>query len=72
MTKHLALAASFAMLVATSGQALAATATPNGQYWSEATDRAQPVHIVGAFDAAMPAQPVSNTHRYEGGPKSND
>jgi hypothetical protein len=73
MTKNLALAASIAMLVAMSGQALAATAAPNESHWSKAAGRARAVHAFNAFDTAMPTQTTASiTHRYEGGPKSND
>jgi hypothetical protein len=54
-TKNIALAASVAMLVVISGQALAAPFTSNAMnaYASQQTDQ-------------------QDTHRYFGGPKSND
>jgi hypothetical protein len=69
MKNHkLAIAASMMLLVAISGQALAATAKPHR--WTEASgDRA-----FTASHAAMemPAAESINTHPYHGGPKVND
>jgi hypothetical protein len=75
MTKNLALAASITMLITISGQAFADTASPNGRYWSNATDSSdrQVVNAFNAFDPAMAAQTAEpNAYRYHGGPKSND
>jgi hypothetical protein len=71
MTKNLALAASIIVLVAISGQAFARATGSNTRYWPEpAISSDQAMH---AFDPAMAAPAVQpNTHRYEGGPKSND
>jgi hypothetical protein len=75
MTRNLALAASIIMLVAISGQAFARATGSNTRYWPEpaiSSDQ-QAVHAYNAFDPAMAAPAVEpNTHRYEGGPKSND
>jgi len=75
MTKNFALAASIAVLMTISGQALAQTAAPNAWYESEATSPSawQTVYTVNAFDgtvATETAQP--NAYQYHGGPKSND
>ena len=68
MTKTLALAASIAMLLTISGQALAKTSAPNAWYEPEAAAQA-----VNAFDrsAAMGAAEPNALH-YHGGPKYND
>ena len=52
MTKNFALAASIAMLMTISGQALAATAAPNARYGSEATSPSawQTVYAGNAFN----------------------
>jgi hypothetical protein len=76
MTKNLALAASITMLVVISGQAFARAAGSNTPYWLEATgrsDQQQARHAFNAFDPPMVTQTAEpNTHRYHGGPKSND
>jgi hypothetical protein len=56
------------MLLAISGQALARTAAPNAQYWSEAAAASDRPMANGT--TVQTAEP--NAHRYEGGPKSND
>jgi hypothetical protein len=69
MTKILPLAASMMMLVAVSGQAFARTSAPNTRHQHQVTD----LSAYGAFDQMPPIQDSTfNTHRYEGGPKSND
>jgi hypothetical protein len=75
MMKNLALTASIIMLVAISGQAFARATGSNARYWPEAagTPDQQAVRAYNAFAPAMAAPAVEpNTHRYEGGPKSND
>jgi len=72
MTKTLALAASIAMLLTISGQALAKTSAPNAWYKPEAASLSA-AQAVNAFDrsAAMEtAEP--NAFHYHGGPKYND
>ena len=75
MMKNFALAASIT-LIALSGQAFAATAKPNPQYWSATagpSDRRQAAYAYDAFDPAMAAQIAEpNAYRYHGGPKYND
>jgi len=66
MTKILPLAASMMMLVAISGQALAGTTAPSKRHQPPVTN----VSALSAFDSATVIAP--NTHRYQGGPKSND
>ncbi|SHG59298.1 hypothetical protein [Bradyrhizobium erythrophlei] len=75
MTKILPLAASMMLLVAVSGQAFARTAPPNTRHRPQVTD----LSAYGAFDQMPPTSAAEfnthrdfNTHRYEGGPKSND
>ena len=71
MMKSFALAASMTMLVAISGQAFAATDTPNARYRPEATGPSDQ-QVLNAFDSAMATQTDEpNAHRYCGGPKSN-
>jgi hypothetical protein len=75
MMKNLALTASIIMLVAISGQAFARATGSNARYWPEAASSSdqQAVRAYNAFAPAMAAPAVEpNTHRYEGGPKSND
>lgn len=72
MTKNFALAASIAMLMTISGQALAETATPNAWYEPEAASTAGR-QAASAFDrtvATETAQPEA--YHYHGGPKAND
>jgi hypothetical protein len=72
MTKNFALAASIAMLVTISGQALAETAAPNARYEPEAASTAG-WRAVNAFDrtaATGTAEP--DAYHYHGGPKVND
>jgi hypothetical protein len=69
MIKNLTLAASMMMLVALSGQAFARTDAPHARHQSQMTD----LSAFNAFDqVTAPSAAESNTHRYEGGPKSND
>jgi hypothetical protein len=72
-TKNLALAASIAMLVASSGYSSARAA---GSYTHRpiATNHRSDQQVGQAFNAFYPAtQTVEpNAHRYHGGPKSND
>ena len=73
MTRNLALAASVMMLAAISGQAFAASAT-HARHRMEAVEPSQQVtDTFNAIDSAMATPTVAvNTHRYEGGPKTND
>jgi ATP-dependent protease ClpP protease subunit len=69
MTKNLALAASMMVLIALSGPAFARTSAPEARYQAQMTEHS----AFGAFDQMTTPAPVAfNTHRYEGGPKSND
>jgi hypothetical protein len=64
MKKKLAIAASMAVLMTISGQALAETATPSDQ---------QAVYAFNAFDrAAATDTDTTSAFRYHGGPKYND
>jgi hypothetical protein len=75
MTKNFALAASIAMLMTISGQALAETAAPNAWYEPEATTPSarQSIYAVNAFDGTVTTETAQpNAYRYHGGPKSND
>jgi hypothetical protein len=84
MTKIFAIAASIMMLVAISGQASARATASNAQYGPEATVfsdqqaarafNAYNAYNYDAYNAFDPAMPMvaPNTHRYEGGPKTND
>jgi hypothetical protein len=71
MTKNFALAASIAMLMTISGQALAETAAPNAWYESEATSPS--AYADNAFNGTVATETAqSDAYRYHGGPKSND
>ena len=70
MTKSFVLAASMAMLMTISGQALAATAAPNAQYQPVAANASLWQTADQAFNATDTAQ--LEAHQYHGGPKSND
>jgi hypothetical protein len=73
--KNLVLTASIIALVAISGQAFARATGSNARYWPEdaAPLNQQVMHAYSPFDAAMLAPAFEpNTHRYEGGPKTND
>ena len=75
MTKNFAFAASIAMLMMISGQALAETATSNAWYEPEAASPStwQAVYGVNGFDRTMATETgAPNAHQYHGGPKSND
>jgi len=75
MTKNFAFAASIAMLMTISGQALAETATSNAWYEPEAASPSarQAVYGVNAFDQTMATEAgAHNAYHYHGGPKSND
>jgi hypothetical protein len=75
MTKNFALAASIAMLMTMSGQALAATAAPNAWYGSEATSPSawQTVYAGKAFNGTAATETThAEAFHYHGGPKSND
>jgi hypothetical protein len=75
MTKNFALAASIAMLMTISGQALAETAAPNAWYESEVTGPSawQTAHADDAFNGTAATETAqSDAYRYHGGPKSND
>jgi hypothetical protein len=75
MTKTLSLAASMMPLLAISGPALARDEAPNAPHWhtmAAPADRQTP-QAYGSFDQTTIMQTAEpNTHRYEGGPKSND
>jgi len=76
MTRKFALAASIAMLMTISGQALAETATSKA--WYEPEEAASPsarqaVYGVNVFDRVMATETAApNAYHYHGGPKSND
>jgi len=75
MTKNLALAASIAMLMTISGQALAETAAPNAWYEPETTSPSarQAAYAANAFDRTVATGTTqSDAYHYHGGPKSND
>jgi hypothetical protein len=73
MTKNIMLAASMAMLLAISGQAFARTAGSGEPHWRDMTSAPQAAGTFNAFDATMATSPATpTTHRYEGGPKTND
>ena len=75
MTKNLALAASIAMLMTISGQALAETAAPNASYEPETTSPSarQAAYAANAFDRTVTTETAqSDAYHYHGGPKSND
>jgi hypothetical protein len=67
MTKILPVAALTMMLVAFSGQAFARTAAPDTQQQPQAAY----LFAVSSWDQA-PSTADVDTHRYTGGPKSND
>jgi hypothetical protein len=69
MMKNLTLAASIMMLVAFSEQAFARTDAPHARHQTQMSE----LSAFNAFDQmTAPSAAESNTHRYEGGPKSND
>ena len=75
MTKNFAFAASIAMLMTISGQALAETATSNAWYEPEAASPSarQAVYGVNAFDRTVATETATpNAFQYHGGPKFND
>ena len=75
MTKKFALAASIAMLMTISGQALAETAAPNAWYEPRPASTAarQAVCAVNAYDRTGATETAhADTYHYHGGPKSND
>ena len=77
MTKNIMLAASMTMLLVTiPGQAFAhGAAGTTESHWRDitATSAPQAAHAFNAFDATIAIPPVAPmTHRYEGGPKTND
>ena len=75
MTRKFALAASIAMLMTISGQALAETATSNAWYEPEAASPSarQAVYGANVFDRTMATEAAApNAYQYHGGPKSND
>jgi hypothetical protein len=74
MTKNFALAASIAMLMTISGQALAEAAAPNAWYGREATGLStrQLAHTENAFNGMSATETVADAFHYHGGPKFND
>ena len=75
MTKNFALAASIAMLMTISGQALAETAAPNAWYEPETTNPSvrQAAYAANAFDGSVATETAQpNAYQYHGGPKTND
>jgi hypothetical protein len=75
MTKNIMLAASMMLLVTIPGQAFAHAAGTTEPHWRDmtATSTPQTAHTFNAFDATIATPPVAPmTHRYEGGPKTND
>jgi hypothetical protein len=75
MTKNFAYAASIAMLIAISGQALAETAAPNAWYEPQAasTVARQALYAANAFDLIGARDTTqADAYHYHGGPKSND
>ena len=71
--KNLALAASIMAMVAISGQAFAATTNANASPEAIRPSAAPATRTFSAFHASMDAETAApNTHRYHGGPKSND
>ena len=75
MTRNCTLAASIAMLMTISGQALAETAAPNAWYEPETTSPSarQAAYAANAFDRTVATETAqSNAYHYHGGPKSND
>jgi hypothetical protein len=75
MMKNITLAASIAMLMTISGQALAATAAPNPWYGPEATSPSawQTAYAGNAFNGTAATEvPHADAYHYHGGPKYND
>ena len=76
MTKNIMLAASMTMLlVAIPGQVFAHAAGTAEPYWREviAPTASHAADTFNAFDATIATSPAAPmTHRYEGGPKTND
>jgi hypothetical protein len=75
MTKNFALAASIAMLMTISGQALAETAAPNAWYGPEATSPSawQTAYADNTFNGTVATETAqADAYHYHGGPKSND
>ena len=74
MAKKLALAASIAMLMTISGQALAEKAAPNAWFGREATglSTSQMAHTNNAFNGTSATETVADAFHYHGGPKFND
>jgi hypothetical protein len=75
MMKNFALAASIAMLMTISGQALAATAAPNARYGSGATSASawQRFYAGNAVNGTAATETAhADAFHYHGGPKSND
>ena len=75
MTNNFALAASIAMLMMISGQALAETAAPNAWFGREATGLSawQVAHTGNAFNGTAATETVhADAYHYHGGPKFND
>jgi hypothetical protein len=69
MMKTMILAASMTVLVAISGQALAATAAADAWHRAHASTSSTATR---AYDSVAPAVAEPNMHRYHGGPKVND
>ena len=75
MTKNIAFAASIAMLMTISGQALAATAAPNAWYGPAATSPSawQTAYAGNALNGTAATETThADAYHYHGGPKSND
>ena len=74
MTKNFTLAASIAMLMTISGQALADTAAPNAWYGRETTGPSawQMTQVDNAFNGTAATETVADAFHYHGGPKYND
>jgi hypothetical protein len=74
MTKNVTLAASIAMLMTISGQALAETAAPNAWFGREATglSTSQMAHTDNALNGTSATETVADAFHYHGGPKFND
>jgi hypothetical protein len=74
-TKRLAIATSIILFAAISGQAAARTVTTGENHWTNAMNSSGEIRSPQNEPfSAMPSQATeeSNTHRYTGGPKSND
>jgi hypothetical protein len=70
MTRNFAFAASIAMLMTISGQALAETATSNAWYEPESASR---LAREAVLDQTMATETGAHSaYQYHGGPKSND